>query len=140
MNIHREHLLVVVDPTTSDGEAGLAEAEAVLVSGGAVTLLTFLTGSPALRAFAQGEEVSIGEAGDIYLAQVAERLAAPSVGALSSLGADVAAELLGIVAGGGFSRVVVPASVAVRLPAAVADLASRAPIPVTITAGRTSAA
>jgi hypothetical protein len=135
------HALVAVDPSEADGESSLSLARQVLDAGGLVTVVVFRSGDEGapLRSFAAVEEVTLIKASEIYLGQVAERLASGRVTTTSLEGDDLAADLLTTIAEVGASVVVIPATVAGRHVAAVGRLVGEVTVPVVITPGSRAA-
>lgn len=117
--------VVLVDPTSPDGEASLAmirdEDDHVLV----VVLMSGRS-SNALHEFARHEDVSVSTAAWIYLDQVAGRLErdARLVGTIATTGPDPAYELAVIATEHDVDRVILPPSV-VRLDRYVARRLAR---------------
>ena len=136
------HLLVVVDPSSADGEGSVSLARQALDAGGTVTVLTLLSGDEAapLRAFSEVEEVSLIDASEIYLRQVAERIGPEGVVTTSVPGHDPAADLLEAVEESEATAIVIPASIAGRHAGAMRRLAEEATVPVIIAPLRYAAA
>ncbi len=107
--------VVLVDPTSPDGESSLGELRR---DDTYVLVVTLLTGraSNALRDYAHHTGSSVTEAGWTYLDQVAARIARPgrTIGTIAATGPDTALELAAIVTEHDADRVVFPASI-VRL-------------------------
>ncbi|MGB8858407.1 MAG: hypothetical protein WCC60_04095 [Ilumatobacteraceae bacterium] len=104
--------LVLLDPTSADGESAL---ELLDGDDDHVTLLVLLSGpaSRALRDFANAEEIDMSTAGWQYLDQVAPRvsLAPHQLVAMTASGPSAAAELADIAATEPVRRVLLPSSV-----------------------------
>ena len=111
-NSSRSTTVVLVDPTSPDGHSSLSSLTdddtdllvVVLLSGRA---------SNALRDFAHHENVSVSEAGWIYLDQVAVGLEQPgrTIGTITATGPDVAQSLADIAIEHDADRVVLPSSI-----------------------------
>jgi hypothetical protein len=123
--------LVLIDPSSPDGEGGLDVLEA---DDHAVTLLLMLHGQGAssLEEFASAEGIDIATAGSIYLDQVAERLDHDDVESLSTSGYDTVGEILHVVRQGTVRRVVLPASLPGLSGHSLAKLAEGSPVPIVI--------
>lgn len=124
--------LILIDPSSPTGEDGLGLVEA---GDRAVTLLLLLDDPSAssIEAFADSERLGIGEAADIYLRQVADRLPAHvAVASVSTVGTDAVAEILHAAQHHHATRVVVPASLPGLRGAALDDLAHRSTAPVVV--------
>ena len=136
------HLLVVVDPSSAHGEGSVPLARQALDAGGTVTVLTLLSGDEAapLRAFSEVEEVSLIDASEIYLRQVAERIGPEGVVTTSVPGDDPASDLLDAVEDSAATARVIPASIAGRHAGAMRRLAEEATVPVIIAPLRYAAA
>ncbi len=121
--------VVLVDPTSSDGESSLDELRD---DDTYVLVVTLLTGraSNALRDFAHHTGTSVTEAGWTYLDQVADRVARPdrTVGTIAATGPDTALELAAIVTEHAADRVVFPASIARTDRRAARRLAQAVPV------------
>ncbi len=140
------HALVALDPSSDWGEAALEFATRP-DGGGAqkVSLFVALTGvtAHALREYATAEGTSIAEAGEVYLEQVADRLAARNIAAdgITAVGNDVAAELVAAARATGAALICVPAGGRIVAPRAVERLAEAAGIPLAVVPiGRRTAA
>lgn len=131
------HALVALDPSSDWGEAAL-EFATRHHGGGAerVTLFVALTGPTAfaLREYAAAEGTSVAEAGEIYLEQVTDRLAAREIEAagITAVGTDVAAELVAAVRSTGAGLICVPAGGRIVAPKAIERLAEAAGIPLAV--------
>ena len=137
------HLLVVADPSSGRGESALPLARQTLDRGGSVTVVTFLSGEEGapLGAFAEVEEVSLIEASEIYLRQVAERLGGgEGIATTSVLGADPAGDLLAAIEETGATVIALPGTVAGRHRRAVERLTAEASVPVVIAPSQYEAA
>jgi hypothetical protein len=88
----------------------------------------------ALRAFAYGEGISLGEAADAYLTQVASRLGATgiTVDSISAPGHDVVTDLLDAVTTTGARRLAIPASTKALGRRGLAELTTASPVPVVV--------
>lgn len=127
----RSTTIVLLDPTSPDGHSGLSQLSDHDVN---VLLVVLLTGraSNALRDFAHHEDVSVTEAGWIYLDQVAVGLesAGRTIGTIAATGPDTARTLADIAIENEADRVALPSSIlrlARDVPARLTELA-----PVTI--------
>lgn len=120
MNIDLATTVVVLDPTNSDGEAALA---ALSDDDRHVAVVVLLSGrtSAALREYAAAENLTLADAGWIYLDQVAERLDGTDrlVETVLATGPDVVAELALLASRGTVRRIVLPPSMDRLDPAAV---------------------
>ncbi len=109
---HPNHTLVVLDPSSNWGEVALDDA---MSSGddAVVTLFTVLSGPAAfaLAEYAADAGVSIGEAGDVYLEQVGERVASRGTTVAGEITADgdVAAAIATAATEAGAALVAIPA-------------------------------
>ena len=140
------HALVALDPSSDWGEAALEFATRP-DGGGAerVTLFVALTGPTAyaVREYAAAEGTSVNEAGDVYIEQVTDRLAARGIEAdgITTVGSDVAAELVAAAQSTGATLICVPAGGRIVAPKAIERLAEAAGIPLAlIPVGRRTAA
>ena len=128
---HLPTTIVLLDPTSPDGETALELLESI---DDHVALVVLLSGPSAqsLREFAAVERIDVGTAGWIYLDQVIDRLAYTGhhVQAISANGPDVAAELADIAASTTTRRVLLPATFAGDGNATRAALAARISAPV----------
>lgn len=108
---HEPKTIVLVDPTSDDGETSLDLLEP---SDRHVTLLVLLSGrhSAALRDYAAAEEIDISTAGLLYLEQVAARIgnADRIVEVMTAPGPNTAWEIADLVAYDDTRRVLVPSS------------------------------
>ena len=117
MKLHRfERVVVLLDSSSPAGDAGVAFAAALLGADGYMTLAVSLAGPAAsgLAEFADAEGVTISEAADIYLEQVAERLGPYRVNTRLMNGADAIADLLAVVEESNSNAAVVPAPLAAQ--------------------------
>ncbi len=124
--------LILIDPSSPAGEDGLR-----LIEPGEreITLLLLLDDPSAgsLEAFARSERIGIGEAADIYLQQVADRIPAGcAVASVSTNGHDAVREILLTMADHGATRVVVPSSLPGLGGDAIRHLVSRSTAPVVV--------
>ena len=128
---HLPTTIVLLDPTSPDGETALELLESI---DDHVALVVLLSGPSAqsLREFAAVERIDVGTAGWIYLDQVIDRLAYTGhhEQAISANGPDVAAELADIAASTTTRRVLLPATFAGDGNATRAALAARISAPV----------
>ena len=130
ISVNPEHptTLVLLDPTSHDGEAPLA---ALTDDDHQVAIVVLLSGrtSAALREYAAAENMALADAGWIYLDQVAERLAAGGrfVETVLATGPDPVAELALIAATGNVGRIVLPPSIDRLDPAAAQRVLDLAP-------------
>jgi hypothetical protein len=113
--------VVVLDPTSADGEAAL---DALTDDDRHVAVVVLLSGrtSAALREYAAAENLALADAGWIYLDQVAERLDDGSdrlVETVLATGPDTVSELALLAATGNIARIVLPPSMDRLEPAAV---------------------
>jgi hypothetical protein len=131
--------LLLLDPTSVDGESALELLTAV---DDHVAIITMLRGrtSSALREFAHAEDVDLVTAGWIYLDQVVARLelAPEAVQTVLIDGSDFARDLSDMTADTVVRRVIVPASIERWYPAACAKLRSVIDAPVLVAAVPTS--
>lgn len=104
-------VVVLVDPTSSDGEAALALIDDQVEQVSVVVLMSGRSSS-ALHDFARSEEVGIDTAAWVYLEQVAGRLMRPGlyVETIASTGPDPAFELAVVANERHAERIVVPPS------------------------------
>lgn len=136
--LHNPTTLVLLDPTSEDGESALDLLDA---QDRHVTLLVLISGpaSQALRDFAGAEDVYVSAAGWRYLEQVADRLdlEPEQLAAVNASGPNAASELADIAATEEIRRVLLPSSVD-RFERGLADVIARrvaapvltAPLPV----------
>jgi len=117
--------LVLIDPTSPDGENALTLLDATDEH---ITLLLLLSGpaSRSLRDFARAEDIDMSTAGWRYLEQVVERVESVSIApeqllAMTACGPSAAVELADIAATETVRRVLLPSSVD-RLEPGLADL------------------
>jgi hypothetical protein len=126
--------LVLLDPTSDDGESALTLLDETDQH---VMLLVLLSGpaSRALRDFARAEEIDMSTAGWRYLEQVVQRLAlAPDqLLAMTASGPSAATELADIAATNDVHRVLLPSSVE-RLEPGLAGVLARCVSAPTLTA------
>jgi hypothetical protein len=108
----RTTTVVLVDPTSPDGESSL---EALRDQDEHVLVVVLVTGraSNALHEYAHHERVSLSRAAWTYLDQVAQRIDRPgrTVGTIAASGPDPAYELAVVAAEHDVDRVVLPASI-----------------------------
>lgn len=111
-----ERMVVLLDPSSEDGEAGAGLARSLLGGEGHVVLAVAMSGPEAwaLEAYAEAEGVSVRDAASIYLAQVEERLGHGRVTVTVVDGADLAADLSWVAMEANADAVVVPAGMAAR--------------------------
>ena len=104
--------IVLVDPTSPDGESALAMIHAAETH---VAIVVLLSGrhSSALRELAHAEHVSVVDAGWQYLDQVHERIQRPglTIETVLATGPNTAAELAVIARERDAGRIIVPSSV-----------------------------
>jgi hypothetical protein len=130
---HNDHhtltTLVLLDPTSDDGEAPL---HTLTDDDHHVRIVVLLSGrtSAALREYAASENLALADAGWIYLDQVAERLAATGhlVETVLATGPDPVAELALLVSEGNVGRIVLPPSMHRLDPAATRRVVDLAPV------------
>lgn len=121
--------VIVLDPTSADGEAAL---DALTDDDQHVAVVVLLSGrtSAALREYAAAENLALADAGWIYLDQVAERLDDGSdrlVETVLATGPDTVSELALLAATGNVARIVLPPSMDRLEPAAVQRARDLAP-------------
>jgi hypothetical protein len=123
--------IVLLDPTSPDGESALDLLESI---DDHVALVVLISGPTAqsLRDFAAVERIDVADAGWIYLDQVIDRLAYTGhhLQAVTASGPDVVAELADIAAATVTRRVLLPASCAGATSATRDMLAARIQAPV----------
>lgn len=134
MNLEAKRLLVLIDPNSPDGEAGLAMAHHTLTTGGSVILATFLSGPSAapLRHYSHSEEISLIDAATEYLRQVSERLGRGRVSHTMLDGIDFASEVLTTIEQAGATGTVVPVALSRHYARSVRALISLTPVPIAI--------
>lgn len=124
---HTPTTLVLLDPTSPDGETALTLLDATDEH---ITLLVLLSGpaSRSLRDFARAEDIDMSTAGWRYLEQVVERVAELATAtapeqllAMTACGPSAAVELADAATTETVRRVLLPASVE-RLEPGLADL------------------
>lgn len=125
--------IVLVDPTSPDGHSSL---DALIDDDTDLLVVVLLSGraSNALRDFAHHENVSVSEAGWIYLDQVAVGLEQPgrTVGTITATGPDTARSLADIAIEHDADRVVLPTSILRLDRTVVRRLAQLAPVTITV--------
>jgi hypothetical protein len=124
--------LLLLDPTSINGESGLA---ALGAADDHVALVTLISGrTSALREFAHAEEVDLLTAAWIYLDQVVARAEAPGRQLETILidGSDLARELVDLTATTTVRRVIMPASLERLYPAHCARVRAAMPAPVLV--------
>ena len=128
---HLPTTIVLLDPTSPDGETALDLLESI---DDHVALVVLINGPSArsLREFAEVERIDVGTAGWIYLDQVIDRLAYTGhhVQAITASGPDVVAELADIAATTTTRRVLLPATFAGDGNVTRAAIAARISAPV----------
>jgi len=121
--------LVLLDPTSDDGEAPL---HLLTDDDRHVQIVVLLSGrtSAALREYAASENLALADAGWIYLDQVAERLAAGDrlVETVLATGPDPVAELALLASVGNVRRILLPPSLNRLDPAAAQRVAALTPV------------
>ena len=121
--------LVLLDPTSDDGEAPL---HALTADDHHVQVVVLLSGrtSAALREYAASENLALADAGWIYLDQVADRLARTGhlVETVLATGPDPVTELALLASEHRIARIVLPPSINRLDPAAVTRVADFAPL------------
>jgi hypothetical protein len=125
--------LVLIDPSSPDGEGGLR----VLDNGDrAVTLLLTLDGRSAasLREFAAAENIDVSMAGLIYLDQVVCRISVHTddIETISTSGCDAVSEIFHVLQHRPVTRVIVPASLPGLEAGGLARLLQVCPVPVVV--------
>lgn len=137
---NHEHLLALVDPSKRSGDSALEMADQTLKRGGRVTVLFLLSGPSArsLADFAASEGVGIGEAAEVYGAQIKQALGgADRVEVLTSYGDDLATTLPRVARSVAATSMVVPVSMTKERP--VARFVFEADLPVTVVPNRRAA-
>jgi hypothetical protein len=131
--ISQSTTIVLVDPTSPDGHSSL---DALTDDDTDLLVVVLLSGraSNALRDFAHHENVSVSEAGWIYLDQVAVRLEQPgrTVGTILATGPDTAQSLADIAIQHDADRVVLPTSILRLDRTVVRRLAQLAPVMISV--------
>ena len=137
MTIHdssAQTTLVVIDPASEHGEAGIQALDA---QDRRVTLIIPLHGrrSRSLREFAEAEDLDVATVGSIYLEQLASRIdqSDRDVTSISTDGSDFAADITSIVQRLSVSRVIVPTSLMATEGPGIRYLALAANAPILIT-------
>jgi hypothetical protein len=125
--------LVLIDPSSTDGEGGL---EVLTAQDRAVTLLLTLDGrsNAALHEFAVSEGIDVSIAGLIYLDQVVGRITVctDDIETISTSGSDAIAEIFRVVQRRPVTRVIVPASLPGLNEGGLAKLLHGCPVPVVV--------
>ena len=125
--------LILIDPTSPAGEAGL---DLVGPDDTAVTLLLTLDGrsAAALREFAVAEDIDVSMAGLIYLDQVVGRLAAKctDVETISTTGTNALHSIFEVVQRRIIDRVIIPASLPGLTTGSLGELVQACPVPVIV--------
>lgn len=136
-----DRLLVVLDPSSKDGERGAELASTLIGDDGYLELAVAMSGPEAwaLEAFAESEAISTKEAAGIYLDQAAERLGGIRVDTTTIEGADLASELVRAAEAADASVVVLPAIMAARVMASKQSWAD-VPFPIIVVPRTTAAA
>ena len=133
-DITNDHItIVLLDPTSPDGEAGL---ELLGDDDRNVTLVVLLTGraSNALREYAIGEGIHLSTAAWTYLDRVTPRLerSARRIEHVVAIGPDTANELATVAAHRDTDRIVLPASTTRLEPTIVDRLSDLSAVPVVV--------
>lgn len=125
--------LILIDPSSPDGEGGLGVLTA---DDRAVTLLLTLDGRSAasLHEFAVAEDIDVSMAGLIYLDQVVYRVGVHTddVETISTSGSDTVGEIFHVLQHRPVSRVIVPASLPGLEAGGLAKLLQVCPVPVVV--------
>lgn len=125
--------LILIDPTSSDGEGGL---RALTHDDAAVTLLLTLDGraAAALREFATSEDIDVSMAGLIYLDQVVRRLSdhCDDIETISTTGDNGVQAILDVMQHRIIDRVIVPASLPGLGGGGLGVLLQVCPVPVVV--------
>jgi hypothetical protein len=125
--------LILIDPSSPDGEGGLGVLNA---DDRAVTLLLTLDGRSAasLREFAVAENVDVSMAGLIYLDQVVCRISLHThdIETISTSGSDAVGEIFHVLQHRAVNRVIVPASLPGLEAGGLARLLQVCPVPVVV--------
>jgi hypothetical protein len=125
--------LVLIDPSSPDGEGGL---NVLTAEDQAVTLLLTLDGRSAasLREFAVAEDIDVSMAGLIYLDQVVCRISVHTddIETISTSGSDAIGEIFHVLQHRPVSRVIVPASLPGLEDGGLAKLLKVCPVPVVV--------
>lgn len=132
-----KRLVVVLDPSSSEGDTTAQVASALVGEEGELQLVVPLSGPEALSLhdYAESEGVSIKEAAGIYLAQVSERLGRHGLTSTLIDGTDLAADLIEAVEQADAQGVVAPAELAARTMATKRRWAAL-PFPVVVVPAR----
>ena len=127
--------LVVIDPSSPNGEAGI---EALDANDARVALILPLYGrrSKSLKEFANAENIGISTAGSLYLDQIAERIdrRQHDLSLVSTDGYNFEADILAFAAKIPVGRIIIPASLAGAGGLSLNRLATRSSVPLSITA------
>lgn len=127
-----QRTLVLIDPSSPDGENGIDVIDADETN---VTLLLLLdhVSAAAVEQFADAERISLQNAAEIYLQQVADRVGnGHIVDMVSTIGHDYVGEILHAARRSHATRIVVPWTMPGLGANAVAHLADRSDVPVLI--------
>lgn len=120
--------VVLVDPTSPDGESSLDLLHRLGDEVEHVAVVTLLNGrhSSALRDYAHAENIDLTTAGWVYLDQVCERIAHPGlvVETVLATGPAIDVELVAIARDRQVERIVLPSSVT-RVDRTIADRIAR---------------
>ena len=132
-NLNDQTTIVLLDPTSSDGEAGL---ELLGDDDRNLTLVVLLTGraSNALREYAIGEGIHLSTAAWTYLDRVTPRLERSTrrIEHVVAIGPDTANELATVAAHRDTARIVLPASTTRLEPTIVDRLGDLSAVPVAV--------
>jgi len=111
-----ERLLVVLDPSSREGDAGAKLARSLVGLEGHIHLAVALSGpeSAALQDYAAAESMTVKDAAEIYLRQTKERLGSQGVTSTLLDGTDLAADLVDAVESSNSGGAVMPEAMVER--------------------------
>lgn len=139
-NTNFERLVVLVDPSTPDGELGADLAQSLIAPDGRFHVAVALssTSAWAFEAFADSERVSVNQAVGSYVTRVSDRLGRDRTTATFLSGEDIVFEVSALVQEVGANAVVVPATLAAQVLATKRSWAAL-PFPVIVAPGARAA-
>jgi hypothetical protein len=111
-----DRLLVLLDPSSRNGDSGAKLARSLVGRDGSITLAVALSGpeAAALVAYATAESITVKEAAEIYLRQTIATIGSEGVSSTLVDGTDLATDLVGAVEASTSGGAVIPAAMADR--------------------------
>ena len=133
MNIQAKRVLIVLDPRSSAGEAGIAAARTTLEDGGHVVLATFLSGPMAAPFHDEATDGRrVVEVAGGYLDGIADRLGQARVTAEMIDGQRAVEEIRASIDRHGATGLVLPATTLGLLGRGINALLAAAPVPIAL--------